>query len=179
MSPRALKPFALGIAVIAAIPLGFVFLQEPVRRAETHLSVWLLNAAGAHGRVTVLYGTSIAVFPNHDLPFRAVVTPSCSSLASLLAVAALACIAPSYARARRLLALFVALATIALGNVLRIAGSIAVGVVAGRSSLVLFHDWVGSTFAFGYTLGGYVLMLYVLLPSRRFAAPEVTGAAAA
>jgi hypothetical protein len=58
-----------------------------------------------------------------------------------------------------------AVGTVVAGNILRISASLAVGLVAGRTSLVLFHDWVGSMFGFGYTLGGYVLLLYLLLPS--------------
>ena len=65
---------------------------------------------------------------------------------------------------RRIGALACALGCVLAGNVLRIAGSIAVGLVHGKASLVLFHDWVGSLFAFGYTLGGYLLMLFLLLP---------------
>ena len=30
---------------------------------------------------------------------------------------------------------------------------------------MLFHDWVGTLFALTYTLVGFFLMLYVILPS--------------
>jgi LPXTG-motif cell wall-anchored protein len=33
--------------------------------------------------------------------------------------------------------------------------------------LVLFHDWVGSTFGFAYTVGGFVLVLAILLRRRK------------
>jgi len=69
-------------------------------------------------------------------------------------------------------ALAAAATVIFAGNIVRIAASVAIGAVAGRGSLVLFHDWVGSAFALAYTIGGYVLMLWLLLPAD--AAP-VTG----
>ena len=61
-----------------------------------------------------------------------------------------------------------------VGNVLRIAGSIGIGLLYGSRSLVLFHDWIGSLFAFGYTLGGFLLMVYLLLPPERPAAGHPT-----
>ena len=53
------------------------------------------------------------------------------------------------------------------GNLMRIAASLSAGTWAGRACLVLFHDWVGTMFTFASILGGYVLMLYVLLPDRQ------------
>ena len=44
-------------------------------------------------------------------------------------------------------------------------GSLWVGLEAGPASLVLFHDWVGTLFALTYTLVGFFLMLYLILPS--------------
>ena len=65
---------------------------------------------------------------------------------------------------------------VAIGNVLRITASVGMGLVAGRASLVLFHDWVGSLFAFAYILGGYILMISLLLPRpAAVLLPEVVG----
>jgi carbamoyl-phosphate synthase large subunit len=113
--------------------------------------------------------------PDTHAPFRAIVTPTCSSLASALAIGALATLAPARtrrARRRRVAATAAAVATVVAGNILRIAASLAVGLVAGRGSLVLFHDWVGSMFGFGYTLGGYILLLYLLLPATSLSTSE-------
>ena len=112
----------------------------------------------------LLSSSSIAVFPEAVGPFVAVIAPSCSALSALLAVASLSWFVPRGRTGRRLAALACALGCVLVGNVLRIAGSIAVGLVYGKPSLVLFHDWVGSLFAFSYTLGGYLLML-LLLPA--------------
>jgi hypothetical protein len=53
------------------------------------------------------------------------------------------------------------------GNVLRLAGSLGFGLWVGERSLVLFHDWVGTVFTYAYTLGGYLVMLSMLLAARQ------------
>jgi len=168
MSARAPAALAGPLCVIAAVVVAFSFLVEPFRQFETDAAGWLLHALGV-GPETVQPqpGGSFAVYPPAEMPFLAVVTPACSSLASLLAIAALSAFSPKRPGGRRLLALGCALLCVAVGNIVRIAASIAVGLVAGTGSLVLFHDWVGSLFAFAYTLGGYLLMLAVLLPAQR------------
>jgi exosortase/archaeosortase family protein len=149
--------------VVLTVILGFFVLQEPIRRVETSAAAWLLEQL-AGGGVAVFAGTSIQVFPSGHEPFRAIVSPSCSSTASLFALVALSSLAPRCSRRRRSCALALALATVFCGNVLRITASLAVGFVAGHAALILFHDWAGSIFTFVYTLGGFVLMLYILLP---------------
>lgn len=143
----------------------FLALIEPVRMAEASAAAGLLRLLGVED-VTVQLGTSIQVFPPAHAPFRANVTLSCSCLSALLALGFVAGFLPRRPGGHRLLAVFAAMVAVVTGNVLRIAGSLAVGLVAGRASLVLFHDWVGSVFTFIYTLGGYLLMLYLLLPAR-------------
>jgi exosortase/archaeosortase family protein len=150
------------LAVVGSV-LGFVLLQWPVRMMESRAATALVRLSGTQG-VFLVDDTSILVVPTHRTPFRATVTPSCSAISSVLAIACLAMVSSPQRRPRCALAFGVALAAIAAGNILRIAASVGVGYLAGRAALVLFHDWVGSTFAFAYTLGGYVLMLYILLP---------------
>jgi carbamoyl-phosphate synthase large subunit len=55
------------------------------------------------------------------------------------------------------------LVAIVAGNLIRIAGSVVVGLFSGRASLVLFHDWVGSVFGIAYTIGGFIVTLTLLL----------------
>ena len=162
MTPRG-RTTLIRLAVLLAIAgVGFALFQETVRRAETWAATRMLGAADA-GEFT-LQGPTVIVRPDDRVAFRAIVTPSCSSLASVLAVGCLASLARGYSRRRKLSAIGVAMATIVLGNVLRIAGSLLAGLIAGSGSLVLFHDSVGNVFSFAYTLGGYILMLYLLLP---------------
>jgi len=165
-----MRPAAWSVLVRVACRLlvvggCFFALMRPVRMAEASAAAGLLHLFGV-GDVTVQLGTSIQVFPKGHTPFRASVTPSCSCLSALLALGYVAGFLPRKSHRRRFPAVIAAMGAVAGGNVLRIAASLGIGLVAGRASLVLFHDWVGSVFTFAYTLGGYLIMLYLLLPSR-------------
>lgn len=163
------------IAVAAAVVVVFTYLIAPVRQFEAAAASSLLHRLGvAPQAVQVRANASIAVYPHGQVAFVAVVTPYCSSLSSLLAITGLTVFTPRRLRRRRIPALACALVCIAAGNVIRIAASVMIGLRAGTSSLVLFHDWVGSMFAFAYTLGGYLLMLAFLLH-----APHTPGRAQA
>lgn len=167
MRSRALPALAKPIAVIALVLIVFTLFDSPFRQLEAAAAAAMVHASGAvQSAVQVRPNASLAVFPTGSAPFLAIVTPACSALSSLLAIAFLGLFVPARYRRRLLPAAACALAVVALGNVARIAGSVAVGLKAGVSSLVLFHDWVGSLFAFTYTLGGYLLMLFILLPAR-------------
>lgn len=166
VSPNATPVLVRVALVVACSVMGFLLLQKPVRTFESRAATALVRLSGTD-RVFGVSPTSILVVPAERKPFRAIVTPSCSAISSILAIACLASVSGRRPAPRRALAFGLALGAIAVGNIVRIAASLAVGLVAGRSALVLFHDWVGSTFAFAYTLGGYVLMLYVLLPRHR------------
>lgn len=164
MMSRARAVF-LRIAMLMVLLVGgFVLLQEPAREAETRTSAWVLREAGF--RIGQVRGSGVYVAPADRVPFYAVVTPSCSALASVLALAFLATVVPATSRRRKLGALGAAVLTVTLGNIIRISASLAVGLIFGRGSLVLFHDSVGNVFSFAYTLGGYILMLYILLPAK-------------
>ena len=151
------------IAIVALSSIAFALFERPARRVEARAAAGVLRLAGAT-RVWHAEPDAIAVVPATHAPFRAVVTPACSALASVLAIASLASVVPAGTRRRRPVAVLAATATIAVGNLARISASLAVGLVAGRGSLVLFHDWAGSAFAFGYVLAGYVLFLFLMLP---------------
>jgi exosortase/archaeosortase family protein len=184
VSPRA-RHALLRVALIVTVSIvGFFVFQHAARSLETHAAAQLVRLVGGSKRSFVLGSTSIVVVPFHGQAFRAVVTPSCSSIASVLAIACLSTLAPPAPRRRRVLAVTAAIATVALGNITRIAAAVIVGLFAGRSSLVLFHDWVGGIMTYVYTLGGFIVFLYLLLPDRRrekreaadAARPEVVGA---
>jgi exosortase/archaeosortase family protein len=167
---------AVGIAV-ALVVGGALLGREAARRFEADLTVHLLQALG--GRVDSLTDHSILVVPDGGAPFRVIVTASCSALAPVLALFALTLVAGRGAPPRRLLAATVAAGVVVAGNLVRIAASVGIGLWTGRSSLVLFHDVVGSVFGVGYTVFGYLLVVGLLLPRRavaRWVEPmEVTG----
>lgn len=163
MSPEPWRVFVRIGVLLAGTIVGFVLLQQWMRGVETAATLDVLHAVGVGG-VSRGYQASIIVDARSRGSFAAILTPACSSLASLLALGGLAVLRPTGARGRLAVALLAAMAVVFVGNIARIAASIGVGLLTGPSALVLFHDWVGSLFAFAYTLGGFVVMLWVLLP---------------
>ena len=177
MTASARYAIPRALAILAGSIVGFILLQHPARVIESHAVAGLLSLAGAHGTHVVL-GTNIDVEPAEHGLVLASLTPACSSIAALLAITSIALASGAATRSRRFAALGIALAVIAVGNILRMAAVLAVGIFAGRSVLVMFHDWVAGMFTFASVLGGYVLFLYLVLPDRRRAAAAAGGAAA-
>jgi exosortase/archaeosortase family protein len=172
MSSRARRALLRVMLIIVVCVGGFVMFQHAARSLETHTAERIVRLVGGSKRSFVLDSTSIVVVPFNGQAFRAIVTPSCSSIASVLAIACLSTLAPPAPRRRRILAITAAIATVSLGNISRIAASVITGLFLGRSSLVLFHDWVGGIMTYVYTLGGFIVFLWILLPDRRRAARE-------
>jgi len=163
--------------VLVAATAGFALLQGPTRHLEALATAWTLHLV-AGGRQPLAVGPVIIVLPPHGFAFSALVTPACSVLASVLALVCLAALAATSrgrSASRELAALLAAVAIVVAGNVIRMAAVLWVGSAGGRGALVMFHDWVGAVFTFGYTLFGYILMLYLVLPRR---APTVAEAVA-
>jgi exosortase/archaeosortase family protein len=166
MTPSARQALARVVFVVGATAAGFILLQGPFRTFEAQTVVGLLQLFGADNTQLVA-GTYVEIFPSAQLPLVASITTACSCLSSLLAIACLALVAPGRrATLRWWVALTVALLAVFVGNLVRMTATLAVGLEAGRPALVGFHDWVGGTFAFAYTLFGYILFLYIVLPRR-------------
>jgi exosortase/archaeosortase family protein len=162
---RSAKLALLRVAVVAAVvPLAFVFLSAPEQSFEAALDRSLLAHIGLGAHVPSAFRDLIVVRPFSQAPFLVEITPSCTALASVVALVCLVGVLPA-PRKRRLLALVIACAGIYAGNILRIEASIIVGIFEGRATSVLFHNWVGATFGFLYTVGGFVLVLYICLPA--------------
>lgn len=163
--------------VVIGTPVAFFLLQAPARTLELHLDVGVLRLLGVGG-LPLLRGSAALVVPHGSARFWVVLEPSCSALASVLTLGVLTALLPRRLVGPRskLLAFAAAAAAIVVGNLIRIDLSIAAGLVAGRSSLVLFHDWVGSVFGFAYTLLGFILMLRLLLPARQASAADTADA---
>lgn len=176
MRPETWRVFVRIGVLLAGTVAGFVLLQRWMRGVETAATLDVLHLVGVGG-VSRGYQASIIVDAGSRSSFAAILTPACSSLASLLALGGLAVLRPTGARGRLALALIAAMAVVFAGNIARIAASIGVGLLTGPSALVLFHDWVGSLFAFAYTLGGFVVMLWVLLPRDGVALDDLCVAA--
>ena len=159
---------ALRVAVFTAL-VGAVFVagQAPFRHWEALAVAALVRAVGFHGVLSV-EGSQILLSSGSGQLFWVDITPSCSSLGPALSLALIVTIMSAGNPASdRVLAGMAGIASIVVGNVVRIGLSVVVGLLAGRVSLVLFHDWVGSTFGFAYTVGGFVLVLAILLRRRK------------
>jgi exosortase/archaeosortase family protein len=162
----------VGLALLSALVLayaGFTLLNRPIRDLEAGL---VLDLLGNGSRVSIVGDHVFQVLPSDHDAFRATLTPYCSALVPLLALAAIALCVLHGPLLRRVTALSAAMVLVLLGNVLRVAGSVWVGLETGPSGLVLFHDWVGTLFAMTYTLTGFFLMLYLLLPKASLRIPR-------
>ncbi|MGC8627837.1 MAG: hypothetical protein ACP5VR_09875 [Acidimicrobiales bacterium] len=170
------------VLVVGLLFFAFYLLQHPARTAELRMDAEVLRLAGFHG-VALVSGTYVYLVPVHQPALLVELAPSCSSLASVLTLGSLAGILPRayWHRGRALVAVVVAGSAVVLGNLVRIDSSIVAGLLLGRFALVLFHNTAGDVFGFAYTLGGFLLMLFLLLPrtSARQAEGGVGTAAAA
>ena len=165
MNPRTAAALLGVAAAVVVVVGGTAVARDPARHAEADATVAVVHGLG--GDVARLPDHSILVVPARGAPFRAVVTPSCSALASTLALLALVAVTTRGRLRHRVGALALAVTAVVIGNLTRIGASIAVGLHTGRSSLVLFHDVVGSIFGVGYTLLGYLLVVWILLQIGR------------
>ena len=159
---------ALGLSLLIAFG-GFALFTGPLRELEELLVVSLL---GEGAPVAVVNDHVFQVLAPDEDAFRASLTPYCSALIPILALAAISLCVLRGSPVRRFFAFVVAAALVLLGNVLRITGSLWIGMETGPGGLVLFHDWVGTLFALTYTLVGFFLMLYLILPSATAKIPR-------
>jgi carbamoyl-phosphate synthase large subunit len=118
----------------------------------------------------------------HILVFRpdgevilAEVTESCSSILSVLGLTALTAVVLRGRRQHAVAGLVVAVAALLVLNHLRLAASTVAGLVWGTPALVLFHDWVGTVWNLAATLGGFLLMVCITLPTAERAEQDVAG----
>jgi exosortase/archaeosortase family protein len=163
MTRRRVEVFtAIAVGVVLAF-VGFAFLNGPVRDLEMTAVLALMGPVG--NRTSSVNGHIFQVLPPSHGAFRAELTPYCSSLISLLALAVIALFVLRGSWPRRIFALSSAMAVVLCCNVLRVTGSLWMGYEYGDRALVLFHDWAGTLFALAYTMGGFFLMLFLLLPS--------------
>jgi carbamoyl-phosphate synthase large subunit len=120
--------------------------------------------------------------PRHILVFRpdgeiilAEVTESCSSILSILGLTALAAAVLRGRRQHAVAGLVVAVAALLLLNHVRLVASTLAGLLWGTPALVLFHDWVGTVWNLAATLGGFLLMICITLPTAERAEQDVAG----
>lgn len=160
---------ALAMAMFVAVG-GFHLLNGPARRLESLLVMATLRPVGS--RASMVNENFFQLLPPGQVAFRAELTPYCSSLIPILALATIGLFILHGTWRRRLLSVGAAAALVLVCNVLRISGSLWMGYEFGGTALVLFHDWMGTLFALAYTMAGFFLMLYLLLPSATAQIPR-------
>jgi exosortase/archaeosortase family protein len=170
MNRRRLVVFtSLAASLIVAMG-GFNLLNEPARRLEAWLVMVSLRPVGS--RASVVNQNFFQLLPPNQVAFRAQLTPYCSSLIPILALATIGFFILHGTWLRRLVSVGAAAALVLFCNVVRISGSLWMGYAFGGNALVLFHDWIGTLFALIYTMAGFFLMLYLLLPTATAQIPR-------
>jgi exosortase/archaeosortase family protein len=142
---------------------GYVLLAEPVRRLEASVVNRLLTLFGFESSSAI---DGVVVMYPRGQPILGVVTTACSSLTAVLAMATIALFVMPGRLRRRAAAALCAGGTIALANLCRLTVSAVCGSMWGERGLVLFHDWVGVTFAMAYTVLGLAIVLAFFMPWR-------------
>lgn len=108
----------------------------------------------------------ILVLPDDEQPFIAIVSVSCSSITSILALGVIAFTVLPGPLHRRGLAFWLGAWLIITANWIRISASVLIGTQAGIDGLILFHDSVAALFGLAYTAAGFFFMLWWLLPNK-------------
>ncbi|MGY1813024.1 exosortase/archaeosortase family protein [Blastococcus sp. SYSU D00820] len=174
-SGRRLLPVGLDLVLAAAIcVLGFRFVARPLQELEA-AGVALVMSWIAPGRVSGIQPAHILLFPDDGSIIDAVVTASCSSVLSVLGLTALTAVVLRSRKLHAVGGLLVAIGALLLLNHLRLLLSAMAGLWWGEGSLVLFHDWVGTLWNLVATLGGFLLMVWLTLPTLERAEQDVDG----
>ncbi|WP_409331123.1 exosortase/archaeosortase family protein [Trujillonella humicola] len=174
-SGRRLLPVALDLALAAAICLvGFRYVTGPLRELEAWGLAQVL-ALFYPGRVASVVPGQVLMFPGDGVIIDAVVTASCSSILSVLGLTALTAVVLRGRKLHALGGLLFAVAVLLVLNHVRLLLSALAGMWWGDGALVLFHDWIGTLWNLAATLGGFLLMVWITLPTLERAEQDVEG----
>ena len=161
---------AAGVGVV----VGYYLLINYARHFEVRAVADILHLFGVY-QISGALGTTLVIFRPHGETISAALTPSCSSLMSVLALAGLASSVLRRRRAHTLAAFVVATILLVAANISRITASALAGLWFGKPSLLLFHDWVGTIWNFAGTLAGFLLLVALTLPSAERAEQDSSG----
>ena len=174
-SGRRLVPVLLDLLLAVVIcAVGFRYGAGFLQVHEARWVATVLDLAGVDS-VSASLERHILVFRPDGEIILAEVTESCSSILSVLGLTALTAVVLRGRRQHAVAGLVVAVAALLVLNHLRLAGSTLAGLVWGTPALVLFHDWVGTVWNLGATLGGFLLMVCITLPTAERAEQDVAG----
>ncbi len=144
------------------------------RTAETSVVRVVLSMGGVHADQT---GEQLLVHRGGASAFLASIGPWCSAFGPVLAFVAIGAVAPGPAR-RRTVAVVTASAVVLAGNIVRLAGVMAIGAIGDTADLEQWHDGAGVVLAVGVLLcaGGWLLnRLWPMPTGRRVPAGPLLG----
>jgi len=174
-SGRRLVPVLLDLALAVVIcAVGFRYGAGVLQVHEARWVADVLNLVGVDS-VSASLERHVLVFRPDGEIILAEVTESCSSILSVLGLTALTAVVLRGRRQHAVAGLVVAVAALLVLNHLRLAASTVAGLVWGTPALVLFHDWVGTVWNLVATLGGFLLMVCITLPTAERAEQDVAG----
>ena len=143
----------------------YLFARDWAARSEATLAV--TTSRLLFGDVMRDLGDArILVLPSDQSPFVAIVSHSCSSITSVLALGVIAFSVLPGPLHRRGIAFWLSAWLIVTANWIRISASVLIGTQAGIDGLILFHDSVAALFGLAYTAAGFFFMLWWLLPNK-------------
>ena len=163
----------LGVAVGICV-LGYFYAAPYFRRYEAIGAVAVMRLLGVDD-VSDAVPEQILIFRPGGEVLAGVVTTSCSALLTVVGLAALTSAVMRSRRLYALLGLVVATAAVLVANNVRLVLSALAGLWWGSPALTLFHDWIGTLWALAATLFGFLLMVYVALPTAHRAEQDVAG----
>jgi exosortase/archaeosortase family protein len=164
-SGRRLLPVLVDLLLALAIcAVGFQYCAGFLQVLEARWVAVELQLLGVDS-VSGSLARHIVVFRPGGEIILAEVTGSCSSILSVLGLTALTAVVLRGRRQHAVAGLVVAVAALLVLNNLRLAGSTLAGLLWGTPALVLFHDWVGTVWNLAATLGGFLLMVCITLPT--------------
>jgi exosortase/archaeosortase family protein len=174
-SGRRLLPVLFDLLLALAIcAVGFQYCAGFLQVLEARWVAAELEVFGVDS-VSGSLARHIVVFRPGGEIILAEVTGSCSSVLSVLGLTALTAVVLRGRRQHAVAGLVVAVAALLVLNNLRLAGSTLAGLLWGTPALVLFHDWVGTVWNLAATLGGFLLMVCITLPTAERAEQDLAG----
>ena len=171
------RQLTVGLELLVAVAICLVGYYCGADWLKQHEATWVVAAMHLLGQDQVSNA-----LPGHILMFRAdgellngVVTTSCSSILTVVGLTALTVAVLRNRRGHALAGLLIALVVVVAANDLRLILSTFAGLWWGEPALLLFHDWVGTVWTLAATLGGFLLMVCITLPTAERAEQDVAG----
>ena len=152
------------LVVAGTLVLGLT-LTGAITRREAEATVFLARHTGLD-MTRDLKGTSLIHSFHGNQPFFVAVTPSCSALTAIVAVAGASIFVLGGTWAQRIGGALAAACILAVGNVLRLLAVLWVGHLAGVPAMEVFHNWGGTAMSYVLLVIGLLLMIAVRMPRR-------------